>query len=99
MEGKKLPSWVRDLDGKRIKIEGYMALGTLEGVKTFELVPEACECGRAKVQHFIDVTLEEGLTTFRPGRIELEGVFRAGALEEDGFVVSIFRLEIQSLDE
>jgi len=98
-KGKPLPEDVQNLDGKRVRIEGYMALGTLEGVDSFEFVPESCECGRSKVQHFIDVTIEEGLTTFRPGRITLEGVFSVGEVEEDGFVVSLYRLTIRSLDD
>jgi hypothetical protein len=98
-KGKPLPADIQNLDGKRVRIEGYMALGTLEGVDSFEFVPESCECGRSKVQHFIDVTIEEGLTTFRPGRITLEGVFSVGEKEEDGFVVSLYRLTIRSLDD
>lgn len=96
--GGDIPGDVEDLDGETIQIEGYMALGTLEGVETFELVPEPCECGRSKVQHFIDVTLTDGTTTYKPGRITLTGVFEVGEVEEDGFVVSLFRLEIESLD-
>jgi len=98
-KGKPLPDEVQGLDGQLVRIEGYMALGTLEGVDSFELVPESCECGRSKVQHFIDVTIEEGLTTFRPGRITLEGVLSVGEVEEDGFVVSLYRLTIRSLDD
>ena len=97
--GKALPDDIQELDGKRIRIEGYMGIGTLEGVESFELVPEACECGRSKVQHFIDVTLTEGLTVYRPERITIEGTFSAGEVEEDGFVVSLYRMTITSLEQ
>ena len=96
--GGELPEDILDLDGKTIEIEGYMAIGTLEGIERFELVPEPCECGRSKVQHFIDVTLTEGRTTFKPGRFTVRGKFSVGEVEEDGFVVSLYRLEITSLD-
>ena len=102
MEAEPRPSvqpHVHELDGKRIRIEGYMSIGTIEGVESFELVPEACECGRSKVQHFIDVTLTEGLTTFKPGRIVLRGKFSVGEVKEDGFVTSLYRLEVTALDE
>lgn len=95
--GDDLPAKFADLDGETITIEGYMALGTLEGTTTFELVPEPCECGRSKVQHFIDVTVTEGLVSYTPGRITLTGKFEASEVEEDGFIVSLFRLEITSL--
>ena len=97
--GKGLPADIQELDGKRIRIEGYMGIGTLEGVESFELVPEACECGRSKVQHFIDVTLTEGLTVYRPERITIGGTFSAGEVEEDGFVVSLYRMTITSLEQ
>ena len=94
--GRKLPKSIEKLDGKRIKITGYMAVGTLEGTSTFELVPESCECGRSKVQHFIEVEVENGGVTYQPGRVDLEGVLSVGEVEEDGFVVSLYRLKIEN---
>ena len=95
--GRPLPKWVAALDGKRVRIWGHMAIGTLEGLDAFELVPESCECNRSKVNHFVDVTLTEGLTRFIPGRITLEGTFYASELEEDGFVTSLYRLTTTAL--
>ena len=95
--GRPLPKWVRDLDGKRIQLWGYMAIGTLEGLSKFELVPESCECGRSKVNHFVDVKLTDGQTRFIPGRITLEGKFSAGEKIEDGFVTSLYRLTTEEL--
>ena len=95
--GRPLPKWVAALDGKRVRIWGYMAIGTLEGLEKFELVPESCECGRSKVNHFVDVTITEGVTRYIPGRITLIGDFEASEIEEDGYVTSLFRLEIDEL--
>lgn len=95
--GQPLPKWIADLDGKRVRIWGHMAIGTLEGLETFELVPESCECNRSKLNHFVDVTLTEGQTRFIPGRITLEGTFYAGEKEEDGFVTSLYRLTTTEL--
>ena len=98
-QGKPLPDEIQELDGKTIEIEGYMAIGTLEGVDTFELVPESCECGRSKVNHFVRVTISDGLTRYRPGRIKLTGKFSVSEVkDEDGFVESVYRLTIESLD-
>lgn len=96
-QGRPLPAWVQKLDGKRVSIWGYMAVGTLEGLPKFELVPESCECGRSKLNHFVDVTLTDDQTRFIPGRITLEGTFYASELEEDGFVTSLFRLTTDAL--
>lgn len=95
--GQPLPDWVQELDGKRVSIWGHMAIGTLEGLSKFELVPESCECGRSKVNHFVDVTLTEGQTRFIPGRITLVGTFYASEKEEDGFVTSLYRLSTTEL--
>jgi len=97
--GRALPGWVQDLDGKRIRLWGYMAIGTLEGLEEFELVPESCECGRSKVNHFVAVTLTEGVTKFIPGRITLTGTFDAGEIIEDGFVTSVYRLTTTRLPD
>ena len=97
--GKPLPEEIQELDGKTIEIEGYMAISTLEGVTTFELVPESCECGRSKVNHFVEVTITDGVTSYRPGRMTLRGKFSVGeVLDDDGFVQSVYRLSIESLD-
>lgn len=95
-KGKALPKDILDLDGKTVMITGYMAIGTLEGATVFELVPESCECGRSKPQHFIEVTIESGGVTYAPGRIDLTGVFSVGEVEEDGFVTSLYRLKIET---
>jgi hypothetical protein len=95
--GKKLPYWVRALDGRRVRIEGYMALGTPEGVEQFELVWDSCGCGQSNIHHFIDVSLTEETTTFDPNLIWVEGEFSVGEVREDGFVVSLFRLKTKSV--
>ncbi len=95
-QGKALPKDILDLDGKTVMITGYMAIGTLEGATVFELVPESCECGRSKVQHFIEVSIESGGVTYAPGRVDLTGVFSVGEVEEDGFVTSLYRLKIET---
>ena len=95
--GRALPRWIRELDGKRVSLWGFMAIGTLEGLQRFELVPESCECGRSRVNHFVDVTLEEGRTKFIPGRITLTGIFHASEQETDGFITSLYRLSTPNL--
>ena len=95
--GKKLPPWVRSLDGRAVRIEGYMALGTPEGDDKFELVWDSCGCGQSNVNHFIEVSLTEDTTSFDPDIIWVEGTFSVGEIREDGFVVSLFRLKTESI--
>ena len=97
--GKKLPKWARALDGRRVRVEGYMALGTPEGNDKFELVWDSCGCGQSNVNHFIEVTLTDETTTFDPDIIFVEGEFSVGEIREDGFVVSLFRLKAQTVSK
>ena len=96
--GKRLPRWVRALDGKRVKLEGYMALGTPEGDDDFELLWDSCGCGQSNVHHFVEVSLTEETTSFTPDLIWVEGTFSVGEIREGGFVVSLFRLETKSIE-
>ncbi len=97
--GKRLPRWVRALDGKRVKLEGYMALGTPEGDDEFELLWDSCGCGQSNVHHFVEVSLTEETTSFTPDLIWVEGIFSVGEIREDGFVVSLFRLETSAIEK
>jgi len=97
--GQPLEDWIVELDGKYVAIEGYMALGTLEGLTRFELVPEECECGGSKVNHFVEVTLTDDVTRYKAGRFYMRGIFSAGEVEDDGFVVSVYRLRSRALPE
>ena len=97
--GKKLPKWACSLDGRRVRVEGYMALGTPEGDDKFELVWDSCGCGQSNVNHFIEVSLTEDTTSFDPDIIWVEGTLSVGEVREDGFVVSLFRLETKSIGQ
>lgn len=98
--GRRLPDWVLALDGRRVRIEGYMAIGTPEGQETFELVWDSCGCGTSQPHHFVAVTVPEGETTrFDPELIGVEGRFSVGEVIEDGFVKSLFRLKAESIEE
>ncbi len=97
--GKRLPRWVRALDGKRVRLEGYMALGTPEGDEKFELLWDSCGCGQSNVHHFVEVSLTEETTSFTPDLIWVEGTFSVGEIREGGFVVSLFRLETTAIEK
>ena len=97
--GKRLPRWVRALDGKQVRLEGYMALGTPEGDEKFELLWDSCGCGQSNVHHFVEVSLTEETTSFTPDLIWAEGKFSVGEIREGGFVVSLFRLETKAIEK
>ena len=97
--GDEVPEDVAAYDGQRIEISGYMRNGTVEGERWFDLTNDSCGCGTSKLQHFVRVTIEEGSVSFDPGELTLTGSFEVSEKEdEDGFVESLYRLKIASLD-
>ena len=97
--GDDIPKDVLAYNGQRVEISGYMRNGTTEGQTWFDLTNDSCGCGTSKLQHFVRVTIEEGGATFTPSELVLTGSFEVSEKEdEDGFVESIYRLTIKTLD-
>lgn len=91
--GDPLPKWISDISGAEVVIQGYMFGEILEEVDEFYIVSDACQCnGSPRLSHFVQISLESGTTTHRPGMLTFRGTFTAGEEEEDGFVTSLFRL-------
>ena len=95
--GTKLPKKIADLDGKRVRIKGYMALETEEGTSAFRLTYDQCGCANAKASHFVEVKLDGDDTGYDPSEVTVEGVFSVGEVQEDGFVTSLYRLKTAAL--
>ena len=72
---------VKELEGKRISIVGYMHGGqdTQRGIKKFILLKNTqCKFGPGgQADHLTDVWLRDGLTTnFTPSDVKVEGTFK-----------------------
>lgn len=96
--GQELPVDIKELDGQRVSIRGFMALDTLEGETVFPLVTDSCGCGQSKVHHFVEVSLTEGTTTYTPQELTVIGELSVGEVTEDGFVLSLYRLTAESVE-
>lgn len=98
--GDEIPEEVSAYDGHEVEISGYMRNGTVEGQSWFDLIDDSCGCGTGKLQHFVRVVLTEGTVSFSPSELTLTGSFEVSEKEdEDGFVESLYRLEIAKLDQ
>jgi len=92
--GDLLPESITKLDGKRVVIRGYMHMSVTDTTTRFPLVADSCQCAdRLLPHHYIDVELKRGDTGPIPGEFEVLGKLSIGEVEdEDGFVVSLYRL-------
>lgn len=96
--GKRLPKKIAGLDGKKVRIKGFMALDTPEGTSSFRLTSDQCGCANAKASHFVQVDLGDDSTGYDPDERTVEGVFSVGEVTEDGFVTSLFRLKAERFE-
>ncbi|MCG8449269.1 MAG: DUF3299 domain-containing protein [Pirellulales bacterium] len=94
---------VEEYFGKRIRIRGFMfPTLTKKGVKSFVFIRDNQECcfgPGAKLFHNIMVKMQPGRTaeyTTRP--ITVEGVFRFQVEKFDDLVVSIYRLDGETVE-
>ena len=90
--GEALDEDIAELDGKKVTVSGLMAIGTEQGLESFELVSDACGCGQSKVNHFIKVILVDETTSYDPNELQVTGTFEASEEIVDGFVVSVYRI-------
>ena len=94
--GKRLPKRISALDGMRVTVTGFMALGTPEGVEEYQLISDSCGCdGGTKPHHFVVVQLTDETTTFSPDELTVTGIISVGEEEEDGFVTSLYRIQAE----
>lgn len=92
--GDSLPDTITKYDGKRVVIRGYMHQSVTDKATRFPLVADSCQCADTLLpHHFIDVELKRGDTGPIPGEFEVLGKLSIGEVkDEDGFVVSLYRL-------
>ena len=97
----KMPAWLRGLDGKTVRIRGFMKPGLiLQGIPQFMFVRDTGLCcfgPKGKIYDMIAVTLKEGTTTdyieLRP--IDVVGKFRIELLqlEDDGTIFGLYYID------
>lgn len=99
-----IPQRIRDLDGRRVAVDGYvMPLRTQgRGVLEFLLVRDSLTCCfgvSPLMNHWIYVTLPRG--DFRPRIFQaatVTGTLRVGELRKAGSIQSIYRLEGEQVE-
>ena len=99
IEGKtSIPKNVRDFDGKSVEISGFMMpINETEHIKRFLLIQSLWGCcfGQTpEVNHIIVVDMESDKTAeYYPDPVVVTGKFSVGETREEGYLVSIYRLQ------
>jgi len=81
---EKMPEWLRKLDGKRLRLRGYMhpqSVYETEGIGRFILCRDTSACcfgPNPTIYYLVEVTLKKGETTkyIENRAFDVEGVFR-----------------------
>lgn len=96
---KLMPKWLKELDGKRIRIRGFMYPPFQEtGLTGFALARDnqICCFGRdPKIYDVFAVRLKENVTTdyIQNRPFDVVGVFHIDPIEEDGSLFQLYRID------
>jgi hypothetical protein len=101
-KGGNIPADVKALAGSKLRLHGFMIpVDQAENITTFALVPSlfACCFGQPpQIQHTIVCKAPTGKAVgYYPDEIQVEGTLRVDEKKDDGFIVSIFELDISSV--
>ena len=102
-EPEMLTDKIRELDGKKVIIRGFMdssGIFATKGIKQFVLIRDNSICcfgPGAKIYHNIQIDMDEGKTTEFPGlkSMQVDGVFSIRPWKNlgDGKVYSVFHIQ------
>lgn len=101
-KGGNIPEDVKALNGVKVQVHGFMIpLDQADQINHFSLVPSLFICcfgGQAQIQHQIVVHTPKGKAIgYFPDEIVCEGILRVEEKKDDGYIVSVFELDVQSV--
>ena len=101
-KGGNIPADVKALSGATLRVRGFMIpMDQAENITQFALVPSlfACCFGQPpQIQHTIVVNCPKGkAVSYFPDEIVVEGKLKVDEKKDDGYIVSVFELEVNSV--
>ena len=100
--GGNIPADVKKLSGAKIRLRGFMIpMDQAENITQFALVPSlfACCFGQPpQIQHTIVADCPKGKAVgYCPDEIVVEGTLKVEEKKDDGYIVSIFAVDVTSV--
>jgi hypothetical protein len=101
-KGGGIPEDVKKLTGTKVRVQGFMIpLDQADNISHFSLVPSlfACCFGQPpQIQHQIVVHTPKGKAVgYYPDEIVCEGILKVEEKKDDGYIVSVFEMDVQSV--
>ena len=100
-----IPAWILKLDGTRVTVQGFMVPFDVEedGVKSFNLVKNIMMCcfGLAPQLNemvYCDMVPGQKAKFFVNVPIDVEGVIHVGEIREDGYLIGIYRMQVDKTE-
>jgi hypothetical protein len=100
---KQIPATIKKLDGKTVRIRGFMMpVKELQGKTTEFLItrsqPSCCFSGATEITEFVTVKVPgAGFDTMMDDPITIQGTLHVGAVTDSGFIVGLYQLDAEKL--
>jgi hypothetical protein len=100
---KQIPATIKKLDGKTVRIRGFMMpVKEVQGKTTEFLItrsqPSCCFSGATEITEFVTVKAPgKGFDTMMDDPISIEGTLHVGAVVDSGFIVGLYQLDAEKL--
>ncbi len=96
---KQIPAVIKELDGKTVRIRGFMMPVKEQQGKTTEFLitrcqPSCCFAGAAQINDFITVKAPgAGFPTMLDDAVTIQGTLHVGAILDSGYIVGVYALD------
>jgi hypothetical protein len=100
---KQIPAAIRKLDGKTVRIRGFMMpVKELQGKTTEFMImrgqPSCCFSGATEITEFVTVKAPgKGFDTMMDDAITIQGTLHVGAIVDSGFIVGLYQMDGEKL--
>lgn len=100
---KQIPAAIKQLDGKIVRIRGFMMpIKEVQGKTTEFLItrsqPSCCFSGATEINEFVTVKVPgKGFDTMMDDPISIQGTLHVGAVTDSGFIVGLYSLDAEKL--